>query len=157
MRPAGKCWTNDCRTRTCLCRLGSATRRSFGHRRLRPARPPGPFLPRLRPRSWRPLFHADPTSLSASVGAGDRGSPNSKANDNARAKCGARECRQDQNHDRSPSLPGNNNGSNSRALPIDMRYQSDGSSLQSQIVASNTHACRSWQRASPATLPRRWP
>jgi len=66
---------------------------------LRPARPPGLFFSRLWPRPWRPLFHPDPTSLSTSVDTGGRGASDRKPDDNARAKCGARECRQDQNHD----------------------------------------------------------
>ena len=75
---------------------------------LRPARPPGLFLPRLRLRAWWPLVCPDPTSLSTSVDTGYRGSPDSKSDDNARAKCGTRERRQDQDHDH-PSRQGNNN------------------------------------------------
>jgi hypothetical protein len=113
-----------CRTRRCRCQRGSATRRSFGNRGLRPARPPGPFLPRLRPGPWRPLFRPNPTSLSTSVDTGDRGASDRKPDDNAGAQCGARECRQGQDHDRSPLLPGNDNPQ-ARALSVDMRCQSD--------------------------------
>jgi hypothetical protein len=95
--------------------------------RLRPARPPGLFFFRLWPGAWR-LFRPDPTSLSTSVNTGDRGASDGKPDDNARAKCGARECRQDQNHDH-PSLQESNDvQSVSRALPIDMRCKFDASS-----------------------------
>jgi hypothetical protein len=62
----------------------------------------GPFFSRLRPGSWGPLFRLDPTSLSTSVGAGCRRTSNSEPHDNAHAKCGARECPQDQHHDLLP-------------------------------------------------------
>jgi hypothetical protein len=39
------------------------------------------------------------------------------------------------------SLWGNYNLQMPQALPIDMRCQSDASSLQSQIVTSETYAC----------------
>jgi hypothetical protein len=122
-----------CRTRRCRCQRGSATRRSFGNRGLRPARPPGPFLPRLRPGPWRPLFRPNPTSLSTSVDTGERGASDRKPDDNAGVQCGARECRQGQDHDRSPLLPGNDNPQ-ARALLVDMRCQSDASS----------HSRKSW-------------
>jgi hypothetical protein len=57
---------------------------------LRAARLPWLFLPHLRPGSWWPLFHPDPTSLSTGMGTSYRGSPQSKTDDNARAKGGAR-------------------------------------------------------------------
>jgi hypothetical protein len=98
---------------------------------LRPARPPGLFFSRLWPGPWRPLFRPDPTSLSTSVDTGDRGACDRKPDDNARAKSGARECRQDQNHDH-PLTSGKQQPQIPRALPIDMRCKSDASSPSSR-------------------------
>jgi hypothetical protein len=70
----------------------------YGKLDLRPARPPGLLFSCLWPGACR-LFRPDPTSLSTSVDTGDRGASDRKPDDNARAECGARECRQDQNHD----------------------------------------------------------
>ena len=67
---------------------------------------PGLFFSCLWPGAWR-LSRTDLTSLSTSVDTGYRGSPDSKSNDNACAKGGAGECRQDQNHDH-PSRQENN-------------------------------------------------
>jgi hypothetical protein len=78
-------------------------------RRTRPStRPPGLFLSRLWPGAWRPFVRTDLTSLSTSVDTSYRGSPDSKSDDNACAKCGARERRQNQDHDH-PLTSGNNN------------------------------------------------
>jgi hypothetical protein len=71
-----------------------------------PSWPPGLFFSCLG-RGARRLFRPDSTSLSTGVETGYRGSPDSKSNDNACAKCAARECRQDQNHDH-PSRQENN-------------------------------------------------
>jgi hypothetical protein len=66
--------TKSCGSENLRRILLGATRRSFGSRArlgLRPARRPGLFLPSLRPGSWWPLFHLDPTSLSTGIGTGD--------------------------------------------------------------------------------------
>ena len=103
----------------------------YGRLGLCPARPPGLLLSRLWPGAFR-LFRPDPTSLSTSVDTGDRGASDRKPDDNARAKCGARECRQDQNHDH-PSCEENNNPNPSlESLPIDMRCKFDASSPKSR-------------------------
>ena len=103
---------------------------------LRPTRPPGLFFSRLWLRSWWPLVCPDPTSLSTPIGTSGRRTPNRKSDDNARAKCGTGECRQDQNHAPPPRCEETENPQMPRALPIDMRCQSDASSLASQIVTS---------------------
>ena len=109
---------------------------------LRPSGPPGLFLPRLRLRSSWPLVCPDPTSLSTPIGTNGRRTPNRKSDDNARAKCGTGECRQDQNHDPPPRCEETKNPQMPRALPIDMRCQSDASSLASQIVTSKIYPVR---------------
>ena len=67
------------------------------------------------------LFRPDPTSLSTSLNTGDRRTPNRKPDDNARAKCGTGECRQDQNHDLTVRKQEPSNASSSAArheMPI---------------------------------------
>jgi hypothetical protein len=64
----------------------------------RPARLSSACLSRLWPAAWK-VFRPDPTSLSTGTDTGHCGASDRKPNDNARAKRGACECRQDQNHD----------------------------------------------------------
>ena len=73
---------------------------------LRPARLSGACFSRHGPAAWRSLC-PDPPSLSTGVDTGDCRATDRKPDDNARAKCGACECRQDQNHDH-PSLQESN-------------------------------------------------
>jgi hypothetical protein len=69
-----------------------------------PGWPPGLFFS-CSGGGARRLFRRDPTSLSTSTDTGHRGASDRKPDDNARAKCGARERRQDQNHDPPLNLP----------------------------------------------------
>jgi hypothetical protein len=98
-------------TRTSCSPPGSTPSNSASHDqllRLSPARAPGPFFPGLPPGPWWPLFRPDLTSLSTGKSTGDCRTPDRKSDDDASAKCGARECRQDQHHD-PPSQLGSDN------------------------------------------------
>jgi hypothetical protein len=132
-----------------------STTRPFGNRAgldLGPARSPGLFFSRLWPGPWWSLFRPDPTSPSTSVETGDRRASNRKPDDNARAKCGGRECRQDQNHDHpltSEKQQSSNPSSSTdrHEMPI-RRFKLTVANRPPKLAP-----CRSWQCASPATLP----
>ena len=76
-----------------------------GTGRTRPSSGQAAWAALLSPLSWgsEALPHG-PDELLTSVDTGDRGSPDSKSDDNAGAKCSARECRQDQTMTHPPTV-----------------------------------------------------